>query len=270
MCLFRKLFFLAALVLASNLLAQVTPEIRRERTFTGDGLYGFINGAADLFFEYGFKTLTNRDITYKGESFTIDIYEMPGCNDAYGIYSMHVFRCRQADSIVAIDCTSPYQLQAVVDNLYVSIVFPSGSDRAQQIAGELIPLFVNTENSSLPEIPPKDKSGKSPLPDIPQEIASSPPYSGIVKYLRGPISVSGTSRDLTALLKDVAYQGVWFRADPQTKSYKAAILFSSPEAKEAFVKMVPNSDIFLSEDDTLFIRRKEIEPTPTKSGEFLN
>ena len=254
MCLIRELFFLTTLVLASNLPAQEMPEIRRERIFTGEGLYGFMNGASDLFFEYGFKTLMNRDITYKDESFTLDIYEMPGRNDAYGIYSMHVFRCRQADSIGAIDCSSPYQLQTVVENFYISIVFPSGSDRAQQIAGELIPLFVKAENSSLP--------------DIPQEIASSPPYSGIVKYLKGPISVSGTSRDLSALLKDVVYQGVWFRADPQTKSYKAAILFSSPEAKEAFVKMVSNSDIFLSDGDALFIRRKEIEPQPSKSSDF--
>ena len=253
----RKLiftFFPLALLLASYLSAQETPEIRRERVFTGEGLYGFMNGAADLFFEYGFKSLTNRDISYKGEDFTVDIYEMPDWNDAFGIYSMHVFRCQQADSLGAIDCASPYQLQAVVDNLYISIVYPSGSERAQQLAGELIPLLVKAENSSLPDIPP--------------DIAISPPYSGIIKYLRGPISVSGTSRDLTALLKDVAYRGVWFRADPQTKSYRAAVLFPSLEAKEAFVKNIPDSDIFLSDDNALLIRRKEIEPQPSKSGEF--
>ena len=258
MRLFQKLIFvflyLATLMLASYLPAQETPEIKRERVFTGEGLYGFMNGAADLFFEYGFKSLINRDISYKDEDFTVDIYEMPDRNDAFGIYSMHVFRCQQADSLGAIDCASPYQLQAVVDNLYISIVYPSGSARAQQIANELIPLFVKAENPSLPDIPP--------------EIASSPPYSGIVKYLRGPISVSGTSRDLTTLLKDVAYRGVWFRADPQTKSYRAAILFPSPEAKEAFVKNIPDSDIFLSDDNALLIRRKEIEPQPSKSGEF--
>jgi len=267
----RKLiftFFPLALLLASYLSAQETPEIRRERVFTGEGLYGFMNGAADLFFEYGFKSLINRDISYKGEDFTVDIYEMPNRNDAFGIYSMHVFRCQQADSIGAIDCASPYQLQAVVDNFYISIVFPSGSARAQQLAGELIPLFVKGENSSLPDNHQEIKAENSVLPDIPPDIAISPPYSGIVKYLKGPIAISSTSRDLTALLKDVAFRGVWFRADPQTKSYKAAILFSSPEAKEAFEKTIPDSDIFLSDDNLLLIKRKEIEPPPSKSGEF--
>jgi len=256
MHLLRKLIFTLfslAPLLASNLQAQA-PEIKRERVFTGEGLYGFMNGAADLFFEYGFKSLMNRDISYKGEDFTVDIYEMPDRNDAFGIYSMHVFRCQLADSIGTIDCSSPYQLQAVVDNFYISIVYPSGSAQAQQLAGELIPLFIKTENSVLPDIPP--------------EIAISPPYSGVVKYLRGPISVSGTSRDLTTLLKDVAYRAVWFKSDPQTKSYKAAILFSSPEAKKAFGKTIPDSDIFLSDDNALLIRRKEIEPQPSKSGEF--
>ena len=241
------------LVISFHLPAQ-EPEIRRERIFTGEGLYGFMNGAADQYIEYGFKTLITRDITYRGEAFTVDIYEMPSSEDAYGIYSMHVFRCQQADSMGYIDCFSPYQLQAIVDNLYISIVFPSGSDRAQQIAGELIPLYIKTEHSSMP--------------DIPGEIGNSPPISGAVKYLRGPLSVSSTSRDLTALLKDVPYRGVWFRADPQTKSYRVAILFSASDEMEKFKQTLPDTEILSYENDMLIIRRKEKESETSKSGEF--
>ena len=249
----RVFLFLSALMVSGQLLGQ-EPEIKRERVFMGAGLYGFMNGAADQFLEYGCKSLVNRDINYKGEAFTVDIYEMPAREDAYGIYSMHVYRCQHADSLGSIDCFSPYQLQAVVDNLYISIVFHSGSTRAQQIAGELIPLYVSVEHSSMP--------------DIPEEIASLPPFSGVVKYLRGPLSVSKTSRDLAALLKDVAYRGVWFRADTQTKTYKAAILFSSSEEKEKFKQIIPSSDILRSDDHVLFIQRKEMESEPSKLGEF--
>ena len=249
----RIILFLVALLVSVDLPAQ-EPEIKRERVFTGDGLYGFMNGGADLYLEYGCRSLVNRDIVYKGEAFTLDIYEMPGCEDAYGIYSMHVFRCQQADSMGYINCFSPYQLQAVVDNFYVSIVFPSGSTKAEQMAGELIPLYVSANRSFFP--------------DIPEEIATSPPFSGVVKYLRGPLSVSHASRDLTALLKDATYRGVWFSADRPTKTYTAAILFSSSGEKEKLKQSIPESDIFRSDEDALFIRRKEKEDEAVRSGGF--
>jgi len=245
-----KIFlFLSTLIISLHVSAQ-EPEIRRERVFTGEGLYGFMNGAADLFLEYGFKSLVNRDIIYKGESFTVDIYEMPSREDAFGIYSMHVFRCQHADSLGYIDCISPYQLQAVVNNSYISIVFPSGSSKAQQIASELITLYISAEHLSMPAIP--------------GELKSSPPFSGIVKYLKGPISVSSASRDLTALLKNVDYQGVWFQADSQTKSYRAVILFSSSDEQEKFKQTIPESDILHADKDSLFIRRNEKENEPSR------
>ena len=251
--LMRVFLFLAALTVSIHLSCQ-EPKIERERIFTGNGLYGFMNGAADLFFEYDFKSLVNRDITYKGETFTLDIYEMPTREDAFGIYSMYVHQCQHADSMGYIDCFSPYQLQAVVDSFYVSIVFHSGSSQAQQIAGELIPLFTSSEHSSMP--------------DIPAEIETLPPFSGVIKYLRGPISVSKASNDLAALLENVDYRGVWFKTYRQAKSYKAAILFSSSQEKEKFEQNIPDSDILRSDNNTLFLQRKEIERLPSQFGEF--
>ena len=243
-------FYTFALILISLQVSAQDPEIRRERVFTGEGLYGFMNGAADLFLEYGFKSLVNRDMVYKGEAFTVDIYEMPNPENAFGIYSMHVFRCQHADSLGAIDCFSPYQLQAVVDNLYISIVFPSGSMKAQQIAGELIPLFIPDKQTSMPAIP--------------TQIESSPPFSGKVKYLKGPISVSSASRDLTALLKNMDYIGVWFKPDNQTKTYKAAILFPSSEAMGKFKSSNPEIDVNQSDKNMLLISRQEKESESSK------
>ena len=243
-------FYAFALIMLSLQVSAQEMEIRRERVFTGEGLYGFMNGAADLFLEYGFKSLKNRDMIYKGEAFTVDIYEMLNPENAFGIYSMHVFRCQSADSLGAIDCFSPYQLQAVVDNLYISIVFPSGSTKAQQIAGELIPLFIPAKQSSMPSIP-----------DL---IGSSPPFSGIVKYLKGPISVSSASRDLTALLKNMDYIGVWFKPDNPTKTYKAAILFPSFEAIEKFKLSNPEIEMIQLEQNILLISRQEKESESSK------
>ena len=248
-----RLLLLFFVLYVPFIMSAQEPEIKRERVFSGDGLYGFMNGGAELYHEYGFKSLVNRDIVYKGEAYTVDVFEMPSREDAFGIYSVNVYRCQQADTMGYINCISPYQLQAVVENYYVSIVFPSGSTKAQQLAGELIPLFLSGKRSSI---------------DIPEDIASSPPFSGVVKYLRGPISVSGASSDLAAILKDITYRGIWFRADRQTKSYKAAILFASPQALEQFQQSIPTSDTLRSENETIIIRRNEIEKTPANGGEF--
>jgi hypothetical protein len=243
----KTLLFLFVLIFTVQLLAQ-EPEIRRERIFAGEALYGFMNGAADLYLEYGFKSLVNRDIVYKGENFTVDIYEMPTPEDAFGIYSMHVFRCQHADSMGFINCFSPYQLQAVVDNFYVSIVFPSGSEQAQEIASELISLFIPAAHSSMPAIP--------------VQIESSPPFSGKVKYLKGPISVSTASSDLSTILKNSEYQGVWLKADLQTKTYKAAILFSSSEEMGKFKRSITAANTILSDNGVCIIQRQEKEREP--------
>lgn len=41
--------------------------VKRERVFTGTGLYGYMNGGAEQFLEYGVTKLTARDLEYDGE-----------------------------------------------------------------------------------------------------------------------------------------------------------------------------------------------------------
>ena len=153
--------------------------VKRERVFTGSGLYGFMNGGAEQFLEYGVSRLTARDVVYKGEDYTLEIYEMPSPEDAFGIYSLHIFKCERTDALGCIDCLSPYQLQAVVGNKYVSVVFSSGSSAAKDAVDELIRLYLPMDGKEAPQIP--------------EILGIRSPYSGAVKYLRGPISVSSAS-----------------------------------------------------------------------------
>lgn len=133
--------------------AQDGVQVKRERVFTGSGLYGFMNGGAEQFLEYGVSRLTARDVVYKGEDYTLEIYEMPSPEDAFGIYSLHIFKCERTDVLGCIDCLSPYQLQAVVGNKYVSVVFPSGSSAAKDAVDELIRLYLPMDGKEAPQIP---------------------------------------------------------------------------------------------------------------------
>lgn len=204
-------------------------EVKRERTFTGSGLYGYMNGGAEQFLEYGVSRLVTRDMVYKGEEFTIDVYDMPSAEEAFGIYSLHVFRCERTDTSGCLDCLSRYQWQAAVGNRYVSVVFPSGSAKARSVADELVRLYVPLEGQMQPRIP--------------ADLQADVPYSLRLKYLKGPISVSGISSCLAALLKEIPYEGVWFVSDRKgSEGYRAWVELKASADKEVLKELLSTEE----------------------------
>ena len=171
-------------------------EIKRERTFTGAALYGFMNGGADLYYEYGFKELISREIIYKGEEFTVDIYTMDTPLDAFGIYSIHAYKCLRTDSLGKFDCLSKYQLQAVDGNNYVSIVFQSGSNAARKAADELYQMFVSDGKTGIR------------LPGQLTYLATN--RSGTIKYMKGKLAVNNVQPSLTELLEGIESYEIWY------------------------------------------------------------
>lgn len=229
-------------LLPAWLIAQEV-EVKREREFTGAGLYGFMNGGAEQFLEYGVSKLVARDVVYKEQDYTIEIYEMPTAEDAFGIYSLHVFKCQRADTLGCIDCLSPYQLQAVVGDKYVSVVFPSGSATARANVDELIRNYLPADEKQYPE-----------FPEILKDIS---PYSGKLKFLRGPIGISGVSTSLMHYLEDVTYTGVWFVADKKAKSYKALVCLKEAKDLSVLKNKISSSLILRSGNDYIYFEGSE-------------
>jgi len=52
-------------------------------------LFEYINGGAEIFFEYGFSQLITQEYIYDDESLVVDIYEMNDAAAAFGIYSIN-------------------------------------------------------------------------------------------------------------------------------------------------------------------------------------
>lgn len=225
--------------------SQDTIQVKRERVFTGSGLYGFMNGGAEQFLEYGVSRLTVRDVIYKGEEYSVEIYEMPTPEDAFGIYSLHLFKCQRVDTLGCTDCLSPYQLQAVVGNKYVSVVFPSGSLAGQQGADELIRNYLPLTGADCPRIP--------------DMLELSSPYSGQVKYLRGPIGISAVSTSLSGYLKDCPVKGIWFRQEKGAESYRALIYVQDPADTKRLLEKLPASSCLSQGKDFLYIEGTEVE-----------
>ena len=229
-------------------------EVKRERVFTGKGLYGFMNGGADLYLEYGVEKLTTRELVYQGEEYTLDIYEMPTPEDAFGIYSIHVFKCIQADLNDEINCLSTYQLQTVVGNCYVSLVFISGSEKAKTNANKLLLQYTS------------DIEGEKIV--FPEQIPVSGTYSGVLKFLRGPISLSSAQFSLSTLLQGVSFKGVWLSPTEKEEENQALILFENTETMISFREKIAPSDIINSAEAWLFIKRKEPKKPANNSSPF--
>lgn len=57
------------------------------RVYNSESLYEYIDGAADLYVLYDFKTLLHQDFKSGATDLTADIYEMSSPEDAFGIYA---------------------------------------------------------------------------------------------------------------------------------------------------------------------------------------
>jgi hypothetical protein len=133
---FLPLIFLAVLAATSSLHAQwpilgasdVKPGvITRSEFFDGKALVGYINGGAEIYFEYGFKRLTVQDVTIAGHDLRIETYQMSDPGAAFGIYSVSAEGCENEDPLIPYSCVSQYQVQGVSGSICFRIQNPTGS-----------------------------------------------------------------------------------------------------------------------------------------------
>jgi len=105
--------------------------------YAGKALYGYIDGGAELYLEYKFDRLGRQEIRFRNEKIVLEVYQMQGAYEAYGIFSVQRSKCVPVDSANPHTCVSRYQLQAVLGKCYVSIANETGSREAQQASLEI-------------------------------------------------------------------------------------------------------------------------------------
>jgi hypothetical protein len=133
------------------------------RTFNGTSLFGYINGGAELYLEYGFDAARITEIEYSGGKYKTEIYKMKGPEEAFGIFSVSKYRCRNMPSLSSFTCQTKYQLQICKGPYYISIIngTGTGSDSIASLKiGEII----------VSKIQDKEIILSSYLPDIQNEI----------------------------------------------------------------------------------------------------
>lgn len=112
-------------------------EMVQSRTFTESSLYGYIDGGAELYLEYGFDTLVVTELVYQGRDIKVEAYRMKDTEAAFGIFSVSRFRCNGGARLTRYICRSAYQLQFSKGPFYVSIINDTGTEADQKISGEI-------------------------------------------------------------------------------------------------------------------------------------
>lgn len=155
----RYLLLVIAITLLCRLHGQEMPALSENslpgitkittRQFGHDGLWGYINGGADLYLEYGFEKLVTHQIILNGSEYKADIYRMSSPEAAFGIYSVFRFRCRQSGVLHVHDCLTPYQYLAAKGKYYLSVSNTRGSETEIQnslaIAGKILEQLENVD-----------------------------------------------------------------------------------------------------------------------------
>src|SRR5665811_1546039 len=57
------------------------------RSFSETSLYGYIDGGAELYLEYGFDTLVVTEVTALSKDIKVEVYRMTDAEAAFGIFS---------------------------------------------------------------------------------------------------------------------------------------------------------------------------------------
>ena len=130
-CLLTCVFSFSQEIVPLNNVDLNDARINNTAVYNGESLWGYMDGGADLYLEYGLKSFLVQELEYGKEKLKIEISELSSLEEAFGIYSVSVFHCLQKDTINRYDCLSKYQYQTAYGNFYISVTSESGSDDAR-------------------------------------------------------------------------------------------------------------------------------------------
>ncbi|MBE0676725.1 MAG: hypothetical protein IH591_18865 [Bacteroidales bacterium] len=205
--------------------------IVRTATFDGNSLWGYINGGADIYLEYGFNSVLVHEIEFKGQIIRFDLYRMKDPLAAFGIFSVYSFRCDSTTGPGRFNCGTKWQIQSVAGDYYLSVILPTGSREeyvyASGIAGVLLS---NAEKIPLAEI---DIFNGGNFDNI----------RGRIQYARGKLGLDNGISFNTGNLIGMEFRDLWYISEVEGfgNLTVTAITFSSPAELEKFITTVKSA-----------------------------
>jgi hypothetical protein len=127
--------------------------ISKPEFYKGEGLWGLINGGADLFLEYGFDELLHQKILWNEINFNIEVYRMNNSEAAFGILSLLRHKCAKEDTLTDYICITRFQTQAAVGKYYLNISNDKGTNTAKDLTVDLFSMLLKQIEEPLLSLP---------------------------------------------------------------------------------------------------------------------
>ena len=123
--------------------------------YSDQTLYGYIDGGAEIYREYGFRELVVQELRAGEEELLVEIYRMRSPLAAFGRFSLQRRGCTPAAEFPQWSCQNPYQLTVVKGAFIVSVTNYSGSRQAGELSQKIMKqllLKIPTETVHFPAL----------------------------------------------------------------------------------------------------------------------
>lgn len=148
------------------------------RVFEGEDLFVYINGGAEIYYEYGFRKVTIQE--YRGDcgrAITLEIYEMADDRSAFGIYSMKTGDKGKAVPVGGGGLIESYYMNFWKGNRLVTLT--GFDDHPETVAG------LKAIAGAVDEV----IGGQGRKPRLVEALRKGDQVDGSIKYLLGPLGL---------------------------------------------------------------------------------
>ncbi|MFC2129977.1 DUF6599 family protein [Bacteroidota bacterium] len=156
--------------------------------YDGNSLWGYINGGADVYLEYGFEKLTLQLIYFNDQPIKVEIYRMTDDKAAFGIFSISYFKCNEISLPTKYYCINDYHIQIAKGQDYISIINETGNK-------ETLDFCITLANKLIEKSKERDF-------DIPSILLNdtTKDFLSNMKYCRGPLGLQNGFSDFKEAL----------------------------------------------------------------------
>lgn len=214
-------------------------EETRMAVYNENSLWGYINGGADLYFEYGFSEMLAQDFVWESEPFRVDAYLMNSPEAAFGIFSVSRHSCKATGKLGVWDCVNPYQVQVALGNIYLSVIAFNGTERSMDLAVKIASKLLQKTRGKTFELPKH----------IPQ--ANIPIRNQGIKLITGELAMQNSYVSLERAFASINDYKVWV-LPVDTSNGNAEIVFAEfsssddmEKVREAIKPMIGKEDGFV-------------------------
>lgn len=196
--------FLNVTIFAQEIIPEISFDdipngiITRNEVIPQNALWGYINGGADIFIEYGFDAVRVQEIIWNKFIFKIDIYSMSDEEAAFGIYSVSHRSCKNTEYLADYQCATKHQLQLVKGKFYISIINTNGTAEEQSFSRSLATKLLNKIQHYR----------KIKLPDVLQQDVFLNYHNNII-FAKGELGLQNSFPDWIGLADEIIVNSIY-------------------------------------------------------------